>query len=398
MSLTFDIFCRVVDNYGDIGVCWRLARRLTHELGNGSVRLWVDDLRSFARIAEGVDIGAYEQRVRGITVCHWGTDFEAVEPAQVVIEAFACELPSAFVRRMDAKRIWINLEYLSAEDWVESCHGLPSPQPGGRQKHFFFPGFTSRTGGLLREPGLVEQRKAWQADATARMGLLRDLGVPPIWRQRLEAGAQLVYVFSYPEAPIQGLLDGLAASGRQTLILMPERASSSLRNTPASTTASPPGTISPETSVKPSIHPHQNKGHDTEVAVHTLPFVDQTVFDQLLWSSDLNIVRGEDSLIRAVWAGRPMIWQPYLQEGDLHLEKLEAWLDRTPYPELICELMRAWSTGDAAQVAALLPAALDGPAFDAWNIATEDYCADLTQTDDLATRLLRFCTDLQQTR
>ncbi|WP_187492385.1 elongation factor P maturation arginine rhamnosyltransferase EarP, partial [Pantoea agglomerans] len=26
MKVTWDIFCTVVDNYGDIGVTWRLAR------------------------------------------------------------------------------------------------------------------------------------------------------------------------------------------------------------------------------------------------------------------------------------------------------------------------------------------------------------------------------------
>ena len=40
---TWDIFCSVVDNFGDIGVCWRLARRLSAGLGQ-QVRLWVDDL------------------------------------------------------------------------------------------------------------------------------------------------------------------------------------------------------------------------------------------------------------------------------------------------------------------------------------------------------------------
>jgi hypothetical protein len=25
MQLHWDIFCRVIDNFGDIGVCWRLA-------------------------------------------------------------------------------------------------------------------------------------------------------------------------------------------------------------------------------------------------------------------------------------------------------------------------------------------------------------------------------------
>ncbi|MBY0444112.1 MAG: elongation factor P maturation arginine rhamnosyltransferase EarP, partial [Burkholderiales bacterium] len=40
-TVRWDIFCRVIDNYGDIGVCWRLARQLSFEHGF-AVRLMVD--------------------------------------------------------------------------------------------------------------------------------------------------------------------------------------------------------------------------------------------------------------------------------------------------------------------------------------------------------------------
>ena len=41
MSRSWDVFCRVVDNYGDAAVCWRLARQLADEHG-ARVRLWID--------------------------------------------------------------------------------------------------------------------------------------------------------------------------------------------------------------------------------------------------------------------------------------------------------------------------------------------------------------------
>src|SRR3546814_5520377 len=142
-----DIFGRVIDNYGDIGVFWRLARRLAQGRG-WQVRLWVDDLRAFARIQPDISADAAQQRHGGIEIVHWTSPPPRLEPGDVVVEAFACDPPAAFVQAMHARPpIWINLEYLSAEPWVESCHGLPSRRPDGLVKHFFFPGFTAATGG-----------------------------------------------------------------------------------------------------------------------------------------------------------------------------------------------------------------------------------------------------------
>src|SRR5690554_307010 len=173
---TWDLFCRVIDNYGDIGVCWRLARRLASRPDTGPIRLWIDDLAAFAQIAPSVQTDALVQAVEGIEIRHWVDQAPAdVEPADVIVEAFACTLPPEYVARITRRHLWINLEYLSAEEWVESCHGRPSLQAGGQRKFFFFPGFTAATGGLLREPELGAQRDAWQADPEARMGLLSRL-------------------------------------------------------------------------------------------------------------------------------------------------------------------------------------------------------------------------------
>jgi uncharacterized repeat protein (TIGR03837 family) len=152
MTRTWDIFCSVVDNYGDIGVCWRLARQLSTELGQ-SVRLWVDDLASFHRICSRVDSALEIQRVGAVEVRHWVSPMPSVSPADIVIEGFGVRLPDEYIAAMAARRprpVWINLEHLSAEPWVDGCHGLPSPHPGlPLVKHFFFPGFTAATGGLL---------------------------------------------------------------------------------------------------------------------------------------------------------------------------------------------------------------------------------------------------------
>jgi len=372
MAPSVDIFCRVIDNYGDIGVCWRLARQLAARPDCGAIRLWVDDLDSFARIAPQVQSGTDQQELRGIGIFRWGNSLpDTTEPADIVIEAFGCTLPFGYLEHMSAQQLWLNLEYLSTEDWAESCHGLPSLQPNGLRKFFFFPGFTPATGGLLREPGLIARRDAWQADSQARLTLLNKLGVSPAWLERLQAGARLVYVYCYPQAPLPALMRALSRQGHDSLVMLPQG-------------------IWPD--ALPSLH-----ANGCRIETHAHPFVDQDTFDQLLWSSDLNLVRGEDSLVRAIWAGRPMIWQPYLQQEETHLEKLAAWLAQTPWPEEIQQAILAWNQGDSHAFAAALTPLLHPQRLQQWQTLAQQWCTELTQTNDLATRLLAFCTKNSQT-
>ena len=142
--------------------------------------LWVDQLQSFARLCPAVSTNADQQRVGRIEIRHWRSDFPNVEVADVVIEAFACELPESYIAAMARQTVapvWINLEYLSAEAWVEGCHRLPSPRTKWPlAKYFFFPGFTPRTGGLLRERDLLGDRVAF--DSAAEADFWRSVGVP----------------------------------------------------------------------------------------------------------------------------------------------------------------------------------------------------------------------------
>jgi len=387
--MSFDIFCRVIDNYGDVGVCWRLARQLAARLrGQGRVRLWVDDLHSFARLAPAFapQLSSWvESDVRpntlpdqaaplhGVHIHHWPqAEHDDVQPMDVVIEAFACDLPPAFRARMRAGRQrWLNLEYLSAQDWVQDCHGLPSLQGDGLTKHFFFPGFTVRTGGLLREPDLLARRDAWQRTPANRAALLQELGVAGDWIAGLmERGWRQVYVFCYPQAPLQALVQACKQMPTQipTVLL------------------AAPGTPTTE--------------HD-DVLVHRFdcPFVAQPQFDPLLWGSDLNLVRGEDSFVRAIWAARPFIWQPYAQAEDAHLHKLDAWLAHHPCPPEAAELMRAWngthSTGQhtAAQthrISRQLATLLAPPAWQHWQDHARRYSARQAEHTDLVRQLLQF--------
>ena len=306
MRVTWNLFCNVVDNYGDIGVAWRLARGLARS-PDRAVRLWVDDLVAFQRLWPAVDADRDEQVCEGVTVRAWRSPFAEAVPAQVVVEAFGCALPDAYLEAMARQSpppVWINLEYLSAEDWVAAHHGLPSPHPRlPLTKHFFFPGYTATTGGLLIERELPARRDAFQSVEMETYWHTWGLGAPAPDELR-------VSLFAYENSALPALLDAWAADAQPVVCLVPE------------------GRVIPQLAAwlgRPSL-----QAGDTAVRgalrVHVLPFTDQDAYDRLLWACDLNFVRGEDSCVRAQAAARSLVWQAYPQAERAHWDKLEALL------------------------------------------------------------------------
>jgi uncharacterized repeat protein (TIGR03837 family) len=297
-----DLFCRVVDNYGDIGICWRLAKQLVREHGL-AVTLYVDDLVSFQRICPEVDTAAEHQQVQDVSVRHWRNQDGVYTPqdvADIVVEFFAVDIPPGYIDAMaqcTPRPVWFNLEGLTAEEWVEGCHRLPSPQRQSLMKHFFFPGFTAQTGGLLREAALEQERA--QFDAAA---FLRQLGL-----SEAEIASHKVSLFCYPHAPVSALFEVWQQGAESITCLVPEGvAADAVRAFTGGATVATHGALT----------------------VRVLPFVPQPDYDKLLWACDLNFVRGEDSFVRAQWAGKPFIWHIYPQDENLHHKKLRAFLQR----------------------------------------------------------------------
>ena len=358
-ALLWDVFCRVVDNFGDIGVCWRLACNLA-ERGQ-RVRLWVDDATALRWMApDGHD---------GVEVATWHASTLFPPPGDVVVEAFGCDPAPAFLAAMaaagDAARppVWINLEYLSAEAYVERSHALASPQMSGPArgltKWFFYPGFTASTGGLLREPALQAEQAVFDRDAwLAAQGIaLRD-------------GERVVSVFCYPGAPVDRLAASLAADGRPTV----------LATAPGAATGAVRAALA-------------TLGGQAVLRQHALPWLTQAAFDRLLWAADLNFVRGEDSWVRAQWAGRPFVWQAYPQDDGAHGPKIEVFLDLAlacaapDAADTLRDWTAAWNALDdpAAPLPGWTPQALA-----ATGAATRAWRDHLTGSADLVTRLLAF--------
>ena len=347
---TWDLFCTLIDNFGDVGVSWRLAADLAAR--GERVRLWADDPGPLGFMAPDGQAG--------VEVRRWPADDEDAWPApgDAVIELFGCHLPQRFVDAMAAAPrapVWLNLEYLSAEAYVERSHGLPSPQSSGLRKWFFYPGFTPRTGGLLREPGLLAARDAFDRDAW-----LATLGV------RRQPGERVATLFCYPNPSLPALLQALVEVPT-VLLLTPGHAQKQVQ----ALAGSLPATL----------------------RTVDLPWLKQPEFDRALWASDLNLVRGEDSLVRAIWAGAPFLWQVYPMEDEIRERKLAALLglmntdDGPPglWPVLDVAARQYCALGAVAPHRALVLPEMTG-----WRALVEGLRRRLAAQDDLVSALQRF--------
>lgn len=307
----FHVFCRIVDNFGDAGVALRLSRQLAGEHA-GDVTLWIDDVARLARIS-GLDALRPDQRYEGVRV----RALSAMPPPDdtalpdVVVETFGCGLPETYLDAMErASRqpVWVNLEYLSAEPGVDTLHALPSPHPKrALRRWFLFPGFTPSTGGLLRERDLFARRDRYQTGSLARAEPWTSLGFPAPPRDALT-----VSLFCYDNEALPALLRAWSEDDAPIACIVPEGVATSALERFLGGNLPRPRRI-------------RTVGALTLAVV---PFVDQHAFDRRLWASDFNIVRGEDSFLRAQWAAKPFVWHIYPQAERAHVAKLAAFLDR----------------------------------------------------------------------
>ena len=366
----WDLFCSVVDNFGDIGVCWRLARQLAAE-HRISVRLWVDDLASAARLLPGLDVGRASQAIDGVEIRHWETPLAPVEPGRVVLAAFACRLPEAFIEamaRLDPRPLWINLEYLSAEEWVTSCHGLPSPHPRlPLVEYFFFPGFDRRTGGVLREADYAARRAAFSAEA-----FRSALGLVPRAPDEL-----CISLFAYENVGLAPLLHTWSQATHPVTCLVPE-------GRVLASVAAAFGLAGVDVGARL---------HRGALTLQVLPFVEQRRYDELLWACDLNFVRGEDSFVRAQWAGQPFVWHIYPQDEEAHLAKLDAFMVRfcdgldPAAARALAAFWQAWNRESG--VAEAWPAF--AAALPALRAHAGRWVGQLQEAGELASKLVQFC-------
>jgi uncharacterized repeat protein (TIGR03837 family) len=357
---TWDVFCHVVDNLGDIGVCWRFSADLAAR--GHSVRLWIDQPDALRWMAPG----ALEGDVASVRVLHWTTPLApgllaSLPLADVWIETFGCRPPTELqehrahaIAAGASLPVWINLEYMSAEPYVERSHGLPSLVSDGPLRGtgqwFFYPGFTPGTGGLLREPDLAARRTAFDPGAWLTS---RQLGGGTRPRASL---------FCYEPAALPALLAQAGEEMPSDWLVTAGRAGDA---------------------VSAALGQGLDTGHAT---LHRLPRLTQIDYDHLLWACDLNFVRGEDSLVRALWAGSPFVWHIYPQHDNAHHAKLEAFLDWLQAPPSLRAFHRVWN-GLAEPDALVWPG---WAVVNSWRDCVQEARARLLAQPDLVTQLLGF--------
>lgn len=341
MTYPLWILCQVIDNFGDAGVCWRLARGLA-ATGRFEVTLAIDLPATLAAIeprllrpeaGRGGSGDAVDHRLHGVHIIKRSRIEQqpATTLPAVIVSAFGCEPPQWLRTRLAGgprQPLWLQLEYLSAEDWIEDCHGLVSIKPvDSAREHFLYPGFTPRSAGLLREADLFERRDTFRLSG-GPAALLAQLNASPAPGQRVFS------LFCYPSAPLEPWFDELARSPTRTLVCVAG--------------GSADDALLQSLGRRLAIGDRRPYG---QIEVVRLPMLDQDTYDQLLWSCALNVVRGEDSWLRAHWAGVPFVWQAYPQAEGAHLSKLEAFLAKMrqgvashdPDQSAIEGLMRSWN-------------------------------------------------------
>ncbi|HMD69001.1 MAG TPA: elongation factor P maturation arginine rhamnosyltransferase EarP, partial [Chitinivibrionales bacterium] len=310
-----DIFCHIVDNFGDAGVAYRFAHEFCLARPSCRTRLFCDDLAPLSDMCPGLDPRAALQESDCIVVVDAtkldGALISQLGPSDVVVEAFGCDIPAPYAAALlPAASAWINLEHLSAERWVDGYHCRQSMLgTGGPTKYFFMPGFTEDTGGVIVDT-LMENVK--RTLSGRRMELLDEFLSPFGISAPSAEGALFGVVFTYLRGFDSLLRDIQGACDRAYLFVCGEKSKTGMISTVQRMGGE---TLSP------------CRFRVGTVDILLMSFLPQHRFDTLLCLADFNLVRGEDSLVRAIFAEKPFVWNAYIQKEKLHLVKVRAFCD-----------------------------------------------------------------------
>lgn len=321
-SLKIDVMCKVVDNFGDIGFCWRLCRELSnmgHEL-----RLFCDRIDVLSAIIQ--QNLTPKMNFRGVEVYSW--DFQEASAIEVdlVIEAYGCGLLDSY--RQSAwsanPKLWIVLDYLALEGWAKDCHGLRSPSNlHSCVKYFYFPGLDDCLGGVLADASFKTLKQSVESDLAAhRDSWLGRFGY------KLGVGSRWFSLFAYQHSWRTFFLD-LQESSNETVVWIPagyalEWAKNNLEEM--------------------GFLPVGGSWVLNTITVCPLPFLAQEHYQELLLLCDFSVVRGEDSFVLALLSSKPFLWHAYCQADWAHMDKVTGFVqtlqrylpsDHLPYLELL---------------------------------------------------------------
>lgn len=316
MYLTsIDIFCHVIDNFGDAGVVYRFAKEFKKLNPQCNTRVFIDNLETLHSIIPEIKASEPIQQYQQITFIDSSfispQNIEDLGIADVLVEAFACEIPQPVMDIAVFKsKIIINLEYLSAEKWVEGYHLKQSLLNKGTAKKFFFmPGFTTTTGGVIIDSDVTKKRENYQ---TNRNKLFNELHEKHIGLTLQNTESSLFgTVFSY-ERGFDNFLEDLTKINKDVYLMVFGQKS---HNSMKAALKRADKTIDGRYIKYNNIH------------ISLFPLISQQIYDSLLCCCDFNLIRGEDSLVRAICAAKPFIWNAYLQDNRYQKVKVNAFLE-----------------------------------------------------------------------
>ena len=317
---SIDIFCEIIDNFGDIGVVYRISKELKNIYQNARIRIVLNRTDEFKAINKRVKDLEY-QEIDGLictTFSYVKKNAESFGAADLFIEAFGCDVPEEYLKiAKKNSKLWINLEYLSGEKWIEDFHLCESLIDSKTlKKIFFMPGFSEKSGGVIIDSGFLK-RKEYGMDN--REEVLKKY-YPEIDFQNKLIGT----VFSY-EKNFENLLETLEKQDRETvLILMGEKTQKSFS----------------EILQKKFRENFGKIGKYGKITMLNADFLSQEEYEEVISAVDFNFTRGEDSFVRSILLGKPFMWHIYLQEEKAHMDKIRAFNDRfkeSVYDELSLE-------------------------------------------------------------
>ena len=282
---SIDIFCQVIDNYGDVGVAYRLAREFKRVYPNKKLRFVINQIEelNLIRKSEDIEIILYK-------------DISKIEnSADLIIESFGCEIPKEYMdKALKKSKLIINLEYFSAEKWVDDFHLQESFLGGNLKKYFFIPGLSEKSGGILLDNEFLERKKKVEANKEYYLE-----------KFEIKEKYDLIgSVFSY-EKNFDSLIEELKKLNKKVILL-----------------------ILSEKTQKNFIKYFDNGNNYDKIKFVKLPFFTYDKYEELLALCDFNLVRGEDSFVRALLLGKPFLWHIYPQDENTHIKKLESFLEK----------------------------------------------------------------------
>ncbi len=291
-----NIFCDVIDNFGDAGVCLRLGRDLCNK--KEKVNLFCNDLEAIKKIIKKEDLDN-----QNLKISLWPTKEDNIDLKDTVIQAFSVRLPDFIYSNIKKnKALVINLEYLTAEPFADDCHKLPSFSDG-IESFFFFPGFTNKTGGLVIEDSFLKKVKN-------KNNLLKNQ-----FEEKTNIKDSYITLFSYENSNVNYIVKNLSKLAEEqnkslTIIVFEGKPINNLNN-------------------KLNLNLRVGDTYKLDnIFIKVSPMVDQDEYDSLLIKSFINLVRGEDSIVRAMLSGNPFLWNIYPQEENAHIDKINALFDR----------------------------------------------------------------------